>query len=157
MSFPSPTTAGSAAKSAPARAPAAAGIDMNIQPLEWSVYLERLNKRDYDVCCLGWTTNFDPDPYQVWHSDGIKSQGSNHVCYSNPELDKLIEELRRTFDMNERIRIGRRIERIIHEDQPYTFLYAPHALVALWSHYGNVKLFPGGLEPLIFVDLRQTP
>ena len=136
---------------------AAAGIDMNIQPLEWSVYLERLNQRDYDVCCLGWTTNFDPDPYQVWHSDGIKSQGSNHVCYSNPELDKLIEELRRTFDADERIRIGRRIERIIHEDQPYTFLYAPHALVALWSHYGNVRLFPGGLEPLIFVDQRPTP
>ena len=127
---------------------------MNIQPLEWSVYLDRLNKRNYDACSLGWTTNFDPDPYQVWHSDGIKARGSNHICYSNPELDKLIEELRRTFDTAERVRIARRIERIIHEDQPYSFLYAPDSLVALWSHYRNVRIFPGGLESLILVDER---
>ena len=135
---------------------AAAGIDMNILPLEWSVYLERLNSRSYDVCCLGWTMSFDPDPYQVWHSSGIAPPGSNHICYSNPELDKLIERLRETFDMKERIRIGRRIEAIIHEDQPYTFLYQPDSLVALWSHYDNVKLFPGGLQPLIFVDKRPV-
>ena len=133
---------------------AAAGIDMNIQPLEWSVYLQRLNNRSYEACCLGWTMSFDPDPYQVWHSSGIGNRGSNHICYSNPELDRLIEELRRTFDMKERIRIARRIEAIIHEDQPYTFLYVPDSLVALWSHYENVRLFPGGLQPLIFVDRR---
>ena len=136
---------------------AAAGIDMNIQPLEWSVYLERLNNRSYEVCCLGWTMSFDPDPYQVWHSSGIASPGSNHICYANPELDKLIEKLRETFDMKERVRIARRIEAIIHEDQPYTFLYQPDELVALWSHYDNARLFPGGLETLIFVDKRPAP
>ena len=136
---------------------AAAGIDMNIQALEWSVYLERLNSRDYDACSLGWSTSFDPDPYQVWHSQGIAPPGSNHICYSNPELDKLIEKLRGTFDPKERIRISRGIERIIHEDQPYTFLYAPFSLVALRTHYGNVKLFPGGLESLILVDERPVP
>lgn len=136
---------------------AAAGIDMNIQSLEWSVYLERLNDRDYDACSLGWQMSFDPDPYQVWHSEGIKGKGSNHICYSNPELDKLLEKLRRTFDMAERIRISRRIEAIIHEDQPYTFLYSPYSLVALQAAYGNVRLFPGGLEPLAFVDERPAP
>jgi len=136
---------------------ASAGIDMNIQSLEWSVYLERLNSRSYEVCCLGWTTSFDPDPYQVWHSQGIPTPGSNHICYSNAELDKLIEELRRTFDMNERIRITRKIERIIHEDQPYTFLYSPYSLVALRPHYDNVRVFPGGLEPMTFVDKNAVP
>ena len=131
---------------------AAAGIDMKIQPLEWSVCLERLNKREYEACSLGWTMSFDPDPYQVWHSDGIRDQGSNHICYANAELDKLIERLRATFDMDERIRIARRIEAIIHEDQPYTFLYAPYSLVAQWDRLRNVKIFPGGLESLILVD-----
>ena len=136
---------------------AAAGIDMNIQALEWSVYLERLNSRDYDACSLGWSMNFDPDPYQVWHSQGIAPPGSNHICYSNPELDALIEKLRGTFDPYERIRISRRIERIIHEDQPYTFLYSPFSLVALRSHYANVRIFPGGLESLILVDEHPVP
>ena len=130
----------------------AAGIEMKIQSLEWSVYLERLEKRSYDACSLGWTTSFDPDPYQVWHSQGIAPPGSNHIGYANPELDALIEELRATFDMDKRIAVARRIERIIHEDQPYTFLYAPYSLVAVSAKYDNVRLFPGGLEPAIYVE-----
>ena len=79
---------------------AAAGIDMKIQNVEWSVYLQRLNERTYDACCLAWTSPFDPDPYQVWHSSQADAPtGSNHIGYKNPELDKLIEELRGTFDM----------------------------------------------------------
>ena len=128
----------------------AAGIEMKIQTLEWSVYLERLEKRNYDACSLGWTTNFDPDPYQVWHSQGIAPPGSNHIGYSNPELDKLIEKLRVTFDTDERIRIGRRIERIIHEDQPYTFLYTPYSLSAVSEKCGNVRIFPGGPATMTF-------
>jgi peptide/nickel transport system substrate-binding protein len=135
----------------------AAGIEMKIQSLEWSVYLERLENRTYDACSLGWSTNFDPDPYQVWHSQGIAPPGSNHIGYANKELDALIEELRATFDMPRRIAVARRIERIIHEDQPYTFLYAPYTLAAVSARYGNVRLFPGGLEPAIYVDLNSAP
>ena len=128
----------------------AAGIEMKIQTLEWSVYLERLETRNYDACSLGWTTNFDPDPYQVWHSQGIAPPGSNHIGYANMELDGLIEKLRVTFDMDERVRIGRRIERIIHEDQPYTFLYTPYSLAAISKKCGNVRIFPGGPATLTF-------
>lgn len=130
----------------------AAGIEMKIQTLEWSVYLDRLERRDYDACSLGWTTSFDPDPYQVWHSQGIAPPGSNHIGYANPELDDLIMKLRAEFDPAERVRLGRRIERIIHEDQPYTFLYIPYSLTAISNRYGNVRVFPGGLNPLLFVE-----
>ncbi|MBQ6352112.1 MAG: hypothetical protein IJJ28_02450 [Lentisphaeria bacterium] len=135
----------------------AAGIEMKIQSLEWSVYLERLENRGYEACSLGWTSSFDPDPYQVWHSQGIAPPGSNHVGYANAELDKLIEELRATFDMARRIAIARRIEAVIHADQPYTFLYAPYALTAVSERFDNVRLFPGGLEPLIYVQRPAAP
>ncbi len=134
----------------------AAGTEMKIETLVWSVYLERLEERNYEACCLGWTTNFDPDPYQVWHSDGIAPPGSNHICYSNPELDRLIVELRTTFDPEARLRLARRIEAVIHEDQPYTFLFAPYSLAAVSSRFGNVRVFPSGLIPLLFVE-KPTP
>ena len=130
----------------------AAGIEMKIQTLEWSVYLERLERRDYEACSLGWTTNFDPDPYQVWHSQGIAPPGSNHVGYANAELDELIMKLRSEFDPAERVRLARRIERVIHEDQPYTFLYTPYSLAALSARFGNVRVFPVGLVPMTFVE-----
>ena len=59
--------------------------------------------------------------------------------------DRLIEALRATFEPAERIRIARRIAHILHEEQPYTFLFAPNSLTALSGRYRNVRVFPVGI------------
>ena len=132
---------------------AKAGIDMKIRNVEWSVYVQNLNSRNYDVCCLGWSSSFDPDLYQVWHSSQIANEGSNHISYKNGELDKLLEELQGTFDMKKRIELGHRVARLLHEEQPYTFLFFSNSLTALSGRYRNVRLFPEGLPG----DLVYTP
>ena len=128
---------------------AAAGIDMQLQTVEWSVYLERLKNRRFDACNLGWTGSIDPDPYQIFHSSQIEN-GDNFVSYRNPEVDRLIIELRSEFDLNKRIKLCREIERHLYNDQPYTFLFYPDALVALNSRFRNVRLFPLGLATMAF-------
>lgn len=133
---------------------ARAGIDLKIQPLEWSVCIQRLTDRNFEACTLGWTMPYDPDPYQVWHSSQADKQGSsNHIGYRNPEMDALIERLRLTFSMPERVKICHRIAEILHEDQPYTFLFTPDSLVAWSGRYRNARLFPLGLQ----TDLFWTP
>ena len=127
---------------------AAAGIDMSIQIVEWSNYLQRLNNRSYDVCCLGWSSSFDPDMYQVWHSSQMLQGGSNHISYKNAELDRLIEEMRKEFDSDKRIGLAREIGRIIHDDQPYTFLVWPYSLTAVSEKFGNLKVYPAGMETM---------
>ena len=129
---------------------AAAGIDMKIQNVEWSVYVRRLEERRYDACCLGWMSGFDPDMYQIWHSSQRGAGGSNHIDYANPELDKLIVQMRETFDVEKRIKLAHEISAILHEDQPYTFLFCPYSLVALSSRYRNVRVFPSGLASEAF-------
>ncbi len=128
---------------------AAAGIDMRLQTVEWSVYLERLKNRRFDACNLGWTGSIDPDPYQIFHSSQI-GNGDNFVGYKNPEVDRLILELRSEFDLKKRIKLCHAIERHLYNDQPYTFLFYPDALVALNSRYRNVRLFPQGLSTIAF-------
>ena len=59
-------------------------------------------------------------------------------------------ELRETFDMEKRIALAHRISEILHEDQPYTFLFCPYSLVALSSRYRNVKVYPSGLASEAF-------
>ena len=127
---------------------AAAGIDMSIQVVEWSNYLQRLDNRSYDACCLGWASNFDPDMYQVWHSSQMAQGGSNHISYCSPELDKLIEDMRSEFDSDKRIRLAHKIGRIMHEDQPYTFLVWPYSLTAVSDKFENLKVYPAGLETM---------
>ena len=129
---------------------AAAGIDMKLQNVEWSVYVKRLDERRYDACCLGWMSSFDPDMYQIWHSSQRGEGGSNHIGYANPELDSLIVEMRKTFDVSRRIELARRISAVLHEDQPYTFLFCPYSLVALSARYRNVRVFPAGLAEETF-------
>ena len=129
---------------------AAAGIDMKIQNVEWSVYIQRLEEKNFEACCLGWSSPPDSDPYQIWHSSQAEIPGSsNHVGFVNAEADELIEELRRTFDPERRVELSRRFERLLHEEQPYTFLFAPYALVALAERYRNVRVFPYGIPDSI--------
>ena len=129
---------------------AAAGIDIKIQTVEWSVYIQRLNERSYDVCMLGWVSNFDPDLYQVWHSSQIENGGSNHISYANATLDALIEKLQKTFDLDERLAISKEIAQLLHDEQPYTFLFCPYSLVAISDKYDNVRVFPSGIPEVLF-------
>ena len=129
---------------------AAAGIDMKIQNVEWSVYLQRLEEQNFEACCLGWQSPFDPDPYQICHSSQADQRGSsNHIGFKNAEADRIIEELRKTFDVEKRIELAHRFCRILHEEQPYTFLFAPYSLVALSGRYRNVRVFPVGIPDSI--------
>ncbi len=129
---------------------AAAGIEMKIQTVEWSVYIQRLNDRNYDACTLGWSSSFDSDLYQVWHSSQIANGGSNHIGYANPELDALLERMQTTFDLAERQKIAREIGEILHEEQPYTFLFCPYSLTAIDGRYQNVRVFSFGIPEILF-------
>ena len=76
--------------------------------------------------------------------------GDNFISFRNNELDKLIVDLRREFDMDKRIKMNHRIEKLIHEEQPYTFLFCFDSLVAVSSQFKNIKLYPNRIYPISF-------
>ncbi len=133
---------------------AKAGIDVKIQVFEWAVYLQRLQEKNFDVCLLGWTTGYESDPYQVWHSSQAdKKNTSNHIGFKNAEADRIILEIRKTFDTEKRNKLCHKFQRLLHDEQPYTFLFATYNLIAQSNRYRNVKVFPLGLE----ADIMWTP
>ena len=122
-----------------------AKIKVEIKPIEWSVYTQLLDNREFDVCCLMWTGGVEGDPYQIWHGSGAGRQGSsNHVAYNSAEANKLIEEGRRTIDKQKRYAIYHRLHEVIAEDQPYTFLIAPTATLAQSKRFRNALVYKGG-------------
>ncbi len=124
---------------------AKAGVVMHIKAFEWSVYLQRLAKKKFEVCCLGWTSSLEPDPYQLWHSSQAdKDNTSNHIGFKNKRADEIIAQLRVTFDMAKRVKLAHEFHRLLHELQPYTFLFSRDVLVAQSSRYKNVRKFPLG-------------
>ena len=132
---------------------------MKLLALEWPIYISKLEKRDFEVCSLGWQLPFDSDPYQVWHSSQAEgSNGSNHIGFVNPEADRIIEEIRRTFDVQQRIRLCHQFQQLLHEEQPYTFLLVPEKLQVLSGKLQNVRCFPLGLNSECFwIDNHWQP
>jgi len=122
-----------------------AGIRMRITPYEFSVFTERLDERKFDTAFLSWSGSIEEDPYQIWHTDGIKDKGSNFIAFSNPQSDQLIEEGRKTLDDKRRMEIWHRWQTLIHEEQPYTFLYVPMSMVFINERFGNTKPYSTGL------------
>jgi len=119
------------------------GIRMTIRRLEWATFLENLTKRQFDAVTLGWAMPPEQDPYQVWHSSGA-DQGSNYPAYKNEEVDRILEEARMEFDAGKRNAMYRKLHAILHEDQPYTFLFVRQALAAVDKRFRNVNTYPLG-------------
>lgn len=124
------------------------GIDMSIQRLEWAVFLQKINDDDFDACALGWSLGWENDPYQVWDSSQAIKGGSNFVGFKNAEADKLIVAARKEFDPVKRRKMYYRLQEIIHDEQPYTFLFTPMALEAVSRRFQNVVVYPMGLDSL---------
>jgi len=119
------------------------GIEMTIRQLEWALFTQLLDDRAFDAVTLGWRLPVLADPYQVWHSSQA-DKGSNFVGFVNEEADRIIVDARSEFDREKRSAMYRRFHRILHEEQPYTFLFSRDSLVALDKRFENVKVYPLG-------------
>lgn len=104
------------------------GVRMNIDAAEWSLMQKRMDEKNFDAFTGGWGLTWSTDPHQLWHSSQADiPKGSNRVGFRNAKADELIEELRVTLDTEKRTQKLREFHRIIHAEQPYTFVYIPKA------------------------------
>ncbi|SDL39910.1 peptide/nickel transport system substrate-binding protein [Maridesulfovibrio ferrireducens] len=123
------------------------GIDVQIRTVEWAAFIkEFINKGQFDATILGWNILQDPDIYDVWHSSKAVPGGLNFVKFRNAELDELLEKGRTTLAQAERKVIYDRIQEIMHEEQPYCFLYVQMSLPIYQSRIKGLKIAPAGLD-----------
>ena len=122
------------------------GIKVHIRLLEWSTFInEFIDKRRFQAVILGWSIGLDPDQYDIWHSSKTGEKEFNFVSYSNPEVDRLFEEARMTFDIEKRKKAYYRIQEILADDAPYVFLYVPDALPIVHARFRGIKPSPIGI------------
>ena len=122
------------------------GIDCQVRELDWSIFLQKVKGKSFDAMVLGWTGSlrFSPDAYQIWHSSQTVENGSNHVSFINDEVDNILETYRREFDMDKRIELYRRFQEILHEEQPYTFMWKSRSSQAYSRRFSGVTWYPPG-------------
>jgi peptide/nickel transport system substrate-binding protein len=124
-----------------------AGIEVTLRPLEFATLIESVQERTFDSFVAGWSLTYESDPYQLWHTSQSE-QGSNYTGFGNAETDKLIEDARLEFDRDKRVTLYRRLHQILHDEQPYTFLFNRQRVVAASKRFQNVTMYKQGFDIL---------
>lgn len=117
------------------------GIQVNIQAMEWSSFLEaqKAKEPDWDMYLGAWRATIEPHiMYTIWAEESIPDL--NAVAYVNKKVEALFKEAGATYDTAFRKEKYQQIQRIIAEDSPYIFLFYNKA----WS--GQNKRIKGIIE-----------
>lgn len=89
--------------------------------IKTQVKIENSLPNSFDVLLVSQEIPPDPDQYHLWHS----TQPTNLSGFSNPRIDKLLEDGRKTGDLDKRIKIYQDFQRYLVEEAPAIFLYHP--------------------------------
>jgi len=119
-----------------------AGIDMTEKRVEFTLQVNMLKDHNFDAFSGAWSSPFNTDPYQIWYSGSAKDRGSNFISYNNPEVDKILERARMEFDPMKRKPLYWRLQEILHDEQPYTFLFYPQNTAAYSKRFQNISWLP---------------
>lgn len=123
----------------------AVGVDATLRDVTLeSVRNEILQKRSYQAFLFGQALALEPDPFSLWHSSQQAYPGFNLSSYSNDKLDKLLEELRETFDKGKQRELFANFQKTMENDLPALFLYSPYQIFAMRSTIQGVT--PGVLS-----------
>ena len=122
------------------------GVDVIADPYEWSIFIERMNNRQFEAATMGFGGTVESDPYQTFHSSQIAGRGNNFVGFNNAQADVIIDKARRTMDEDERYALYHRFHRLLHKEQPYTFLFTRPSFRFLDRRFENVIIHKLGLD-----------
>jgi oligopeptide transport system substrate-binding protein len=128
------------------------GVEVEIQQVEWATYLQDLNNEKFQAFAgLGWEADY-PDPQDfldiLFHSES----SINHGGYSNPEVDRILEEARIEQDATRRVSLYRQAEVKIVDDAPWVPLWYQGERHVLIKPYINDYR----LTPMIIPKLREV-
>ena len=105
------------------------GVDAEVRISEFNALLTRIRTRPnpLQTWSLWYITPPEADIIGYYHSNGTL----NEFGYSNPELDRLLEEGRVTFDQKARARVYQQAQKFMAWDAPVIFLVYPAEIQAL--------------------------
>jgi peptide/nickel transport system substrate-binding protein len=109
---------------------AKAGITMKIEALDSSAITKRTVGGDFEVAGGGWSGMVDPD--QNSYAFAVTGAPFNRGKYSNPEVDKLLQQARELKTNEERKKVYSQVSTILLEDVPFVFTgYQP--VINVWN------------------------
>ncbi|MBV8432677.1 MAG: ABC transporter substrate-binding protein [Candidatus Eremiobacteraeota bacterium] len=144
--------------SAIARQLRAVGIDVKLQPLDWSVFLDRAHDGEHEMVLAGWSgDNGDPDNFMYSLLDKDSARRPNALNYSfwrDDAYHQLMLEGQATSDPAERAAIYERANALIHDQVPSIPIV--HVTVPIAARTSIAGFVPSADTSINFEYLRPT-
>jgi len=131
---------------------AEAGFDLKIRVTEFATALKEAEAGAYQALLLDWSGRIDPDGNSyIFHKSKAPQ---NYSAYSNPDVDKALDDARLVSDFAARKAIYEKMTRQILEDEPIIYLYHRNVLIAHTAKLEGYKQMPDGLVRVIGLTLK---
>ncbi|MCI0451436.1 MAG: ABC transporter substrate-binding protein, partial [Candidatus Latescibacteria bacterium] len=127
------------------------GVRVDLRVMEYNAYTERILAADYEAAFVEWKATTKVDLTGMFHTKSMRPKGFNFMSYSNPEVDRLIDEALGKTDTASARALWNRVQRLVYDDQPVTFIAAPKEITAVDDRFCN--LHPNAIS--FFADLPR--
>ncbi|HEX8395606.1 MAG TPA: ABC transporter substrate-binding protein [Longimicrobium sp.] len=116
------------------------GVDARIQIVEFGTLISQLNnvrERPFEAVVMGWVSEFKIDDENLFSCRRL-DEPYQWPQYCNPRTTALLDTLPRIVDREQARPLWREYQRLIAQDQPYTFLYFQERLEGVSNRMRNV-------------------
>jgi peptide/nickel transport system substrate-binding protein len=126
------------------------GVRVKITTEDWTVYLPKALKSEFDATILGSSGQVDPDDYLFtqFHPTSV----TNLTKYNNPKVAQLLEQGRKESGASARQKIYQEVQQLILQDSPMAFLFHSAQYEAFNKRVGGFLHFPN----TSYLALRYT-
>ena len=120
-----------------------AGIAVTLEPLEFGVFLAKIQNGEHPMCLIGWSgDNGDPDNfyYPLLDQDSaVKPFAQNYAFWRDPVFHRLMLAGQRSVNEAERRKIYQQAAQLVHDQVPaIPLLHTPVPLALRTSVHGFV-------------------
>ncbi len=115
------------------------GIECELKIDEKLVFNKNQNEFRYDAALSGLAAETLPFQLIIWGSD-FENRPFNSSAFQHEELDRVISRLSIPLPENESLALWKQYQKILHDEQPRTFLYYYDELEGFSNRVKNVEV-----------------
>ncbi len=118
-------------------------VQLQVRPTDYNRFQDKIRKGNAQIFEWGWHADY-PDPENflfLLHGaqSKVKTQGENASNYTNPEYDRLFEQVKNMPNSAARQALIDRMVAILREDAPWLWGYHPKDFALYHAWYRNLK------------------
>ena len=120
------------------------GIEMLPEKMELGTFIDNLYERKLDSWIAGFGIPIPLDLKPYWYSDS-NIGFLNFSSYKNVEADKIFDRLETKLSNERKNELIKEFQKVIHQDEPVTFLYWTPNIIVYNNRIRNLKITPYGV------------